>query len=169
MIGTIRGVRLSRRQVVEVGRLEGRSLQSILALTAEASPTRLRHISLMNLPHPLPSDGFVPVTIAGDLLQTPGQTPSLSFRVFDSQHRVRTTGTIAPMNVGPFLGQERFIYSTRIGLPLARPENDPEGRQYVIVVTAQDQDSTLSAAAAVTVPHRTFPFLAHARVIHATG
>lgn len=163
MIGTIvklirdgkrRPARRAGQLPLQVAQLEGRMLMTISGFTAEASPTILWHPSAREQPKQLQNQRIVPVTIAGQLNESTSAVPAVAFRVIDEYGVDQPRGFIAPQALGGGL----FLYSTRIGLQLSRHANDPDGRQYTIIVTASDATSTSTASAVVTVPHLRFNF-----------
>jgi hypothetical protein len=132
--------------------LERRSLLSIVALTANASPTILRRINPMNQPHAVQVATVRPVTLSGNVTLAPqgaNVVPSLSFHVVDEYGRDQPSGTFEAQPVQP----GTFFFSTRIGLDLTRRHGDRDGRQYTIFVTAVDPESTRTIVFTAMTPH----------------
>jgi hypothetical protein len=133
--------------------LERRALRSVVNLTASVSPAVLRQINPMNQPHAVQVAVIRPVTLAGYVTETTGVIPVVSFRVVDQNGRHMPSGTIAPQFVpantaGP---PNLFFFSFRFGLNRSRLPGQA-ARQYTVLVTAQDPQSTSTIAIPVTTP-----------------
>src|SRR4051812_14463573 len=72
--------------------LERRALQSIVSLSADASPMVLTRIDPMNQPRGVRESHIRPVTLAGYASVDNGVVPSLSFRVVDEYGRDQPSG-----------------------------------------------------------------------------
>jgi hypothetical protein len=138
--------------------LERRVLQTVVALTGNASPMILQPIDPMNQPHAVRVARTRPVTISGSVTENQAVLPSVRFQVVDEYGRDQPSGTLVlqPATIPPAPPQPgSYFYSARIGLNLARRPGDRDGRQYTIFVTALDPESTLTITfPAMTPRHR---------------
>lgn len=142
----------------EVDGLESRQLLTINRFDVSVSPRVVLPINPRNQPHPPPAGSLVPVTIAGLLTSTePAARVQVSFQVFDELGRRQPSGLLNVRNVNAPAPGSRLFFSRKIGLDIHRDRNDPSGRQYAIVVTAQDVTSIRSETIVVTVPRNPFP------------
>lgn len=128
--------------------LEPRALLSVVELNAAASPMLLQPISPQNQPVSVKYSNFRPVTVAGSAADSQNVTPGLSFRVIDEYGRDEPAGRLLPQTVRPGV----FFFQTRFELSMVVRPGDRNGRQYTIIVTAQDQDNTRTTAIEVTTP-----------------
>lgn len=166
MFDQIRKSGKSARLRPEVDGLESRQLLTITALTFSASPQVVLPLNPRNLPHPLPTGNLVPVTIAGLLTSTEaGERSFVRFSVVDELGRIQPSGFLRTRPVRTNGPGSRVFFSGRIGLDFHRDPNDPDGRQYTIIVSANDASGSRSGAIVVTAPRRAFPTLRHPRPI----
>jgi glycosidase len=96
-----------------------------------------------------PNGRMIPVTVSGTITDSlSGVNPSTAdFVVVDEYGGIQPSG---PVSLGP-----GGSYSFTVSLQASRKENDQDGRQYTITVSAYDFAGNLgSAAATVTVPHQ---------------
>jgi hypothetical protein len=97
-----------------------------------------------------PNGKMVPVTIAGMITETDsGVDPNTppAYAVKDEYGLIQPSGPITTLDVS---GR----YSFRIQLQASRKGNDKDGRQYTIIVSAQDKAGNMgSAFTRVIVPH----------------
>jgi hypothetical protein len=108
------------------------------AITVSASPSSLWP----------PNGKMVPVTISGSITDTVDgvNAATAAFAVTDEYGSVQPSGSITLGSGGS--------YSFTISLQASRQGSDKDGRQYTIVVSAQDSAGNLgSASTVVTVPH----------------
>jgi hypothetical protein len=147
---------LLRPEVVNA--LEPRALCTIVGLTAHASPMILTQINPQNQPHPVQVSVIRPVTFAGNVSVTGNVPPTISFHVIDEYGKDQPSGTIPPQVVNPMFDPGQFFFAKRIGLNRSRRHGDLDGRQYTIVITAMDQQSTQT-----TMIHLSTPPAPHAR------
>jgi hypothetical protein len=131
--------------------LEGRVLQTVMALSANASPAILRPINPENQPHAVQVAIIRPVTLAGHVTVPVGVKPVVSFRVIDEYGRDQPSGTFSDQFVNPQSDPGQFFFTKRIGLNLTRRPGDFNGRQYTVMITAQDPQSTQT----ILIPVRT--------------
>jgi hypothetical protein len=113
-------------------------------------PTSPPVITITATPETLwpPNGKLVPVTIAGTIMDAgSGVKPSTAaYVVTDEYRQVQPKGSVDLRADGN--------YSFTIQLQASRNDNDKDGRQYIITVSAQDTaGNTGSAATGVTVPH----------------
>jgi len=144
-------VRRSRGTVPRpIDGLEPRALRSVVALVANASPAVLRPINPMNQPHAVRVARIRPVTLAG-YAGTDGDgdvAPALTFRVVDEYGHDQPSGTFSPQRAQPGV----FFFDTRIGLSLRRRPGDRDGRQYTVLINAQDAQSSRTIVIPVSTP-----------------
>jgi hypothetical protein len=137
----------------EVVALERRGLQSVVALAANASPMLLTPINGMNQPHAVVVSRFRPVTLAGTVTVNDANVPTVSFQVIDEYGKHQPSGTFQVQVFNPPAFPGRFFFTNRIGLNLTRRPGDHDGRQYQVMITAQDQQSTQT----IVIPVTTLP------------
>jgi hypothetical protein len=144
-----------RPEVVDV--LEPRALCTLVGLTAHASPMILTQIDPQNQPHPVQVSVIRPVTFAGTVSVVskvpPTVPPTISFQVVDEYGKDQPSGTI-PAQIYPasVSNQFPFFFTKRIGLNRFRRHGDLDGRQYTIVITAKDAQTTLTTSIPLTTP-----------------
>jgi hypothetical protein len=153
--------RRARRARPEVAPLEGRALMAILSLAAGASPTRLVRIQPGQLQKNTVERGSqVQEVISGQVITDSLTAPKVTFQVFDEFHHEQPRGTIKA--IFPYINRTGpgviYPFMTRIALNLRHPLSDPDGRQYDIRITAQDQNSVQTQDVVVTVPRVNFFF-----------
>jgi len=145
--------RKARPQVVDA--LETRALCTITGLVAHASPMILRQINPMNQPHAVQVAVIRPVTLTVYLnyVDVKGNaSPTVTYRVMDEYGKDEPSGTIPLRTVNPPIAPGNLFYTTRIGLNRYRRPGDLDGRQYQIIVTAQDAQGTKTTMIPVTTP-----------------
>jgi hypothetical protein len=148
---------LVRPEVVDA--LESRALcTSMVSLTANASPMILTQIDPQNQPHAVQVSVIRPVTFSGILSGAGSMLPTIRFQVLDEYGKDQPSGTI-PAQVYPLslTGQVQFFFSKRIGLNRSRRHGDLDGRQYTIVITANDQQGTQTTMIHLTTPPAPHP------------
>src|SRR3954466_2639119 len=119
-------------------RLELREMPAIVGLSASASPAILRQNNPMNQPHAVQVALIRPVTLAGAVTETGKDVPVISFRVVDEYGRDQPNGFLPPQPGNP----GAYFFSTRFGLNRTHRPGDRDGRQYTVLVTAQDTQET---------------------------
>ena len=125
-----------------------------LVITGQAEDVTPPIISVSATPQTLwpPNGRMVPVTIAGTITDNePGGTgvnaSTATFEVKDEYGLIQPSGHFT-------IGDTNGRYSFVIQLQASRKDTDKDGRQYTIIVSAQDKEGNIgSAPTRVSVPH----------------
>jgi hypothetical protein len=140
--------RRPRRTIPSAEAIERRLVLSVTGLTASASPAILRPINPNNQPHAVTLQHILRVTVAGQVSVDQG-TPALSYQVVDQYGRFQPSGQV--MSLVP-AGPGEYFYTVQFGLSILRDPHIPGGRNYAVIIKAQDGSSVRFAVAGVTVP-----------------
>jgi hypothetical protein len=119
--------------------LELRTVMDAAVLSVVANPTSLWP----------PNGRLVPVTVSGIIADDDGADIGAKFKVKDEYGTVQPRGPL-DLSQNP---DGTFSYSFTVMLEARRLGQDRDGRQYLIVVNAFDDDSTERGSTVVTVPH----------------
>ena len=93
-----------------------------------------------------PNGAFIPATVSGIVEDADSSVASLTYAVIDEYGQLQPAGTLQPDASGRF--------TVTVVLEASRRDDDRDGRQYLIVLTAQDlAGNTSTRSAKVTVPH----------------
>ena len=116
--------RPDRRQArPQVDGLETRDLLTILAIKVEVTPQILP-----------PSGRFVPVTITGAVADSRKLPPNVNYQIIDEYSEVEGRGRLSLRRIG----DKFFEYGFTVHLKASVPSSDIPGRNYYVVIAAQD-------------------------------
>ncbi len=125
-----------------VAALESRELQATAVSTLMITPAILSP----------PNGRYVQVTVSGKVIESSEKvTPKARFQVVDEYARIQPGGVVTLTKQTPTV----YTYRFTITLQASRASVDTSGRQYNVIVGAQDNQNAHGLAVSALVPQKT--------------